>query len=72
MDYGLAGGFFTGLGFGGGALFSALFGVLFGLFEAERVSFDLNDLCMMDKAVDQRNDTGGIGKDLVPLGEGAV
>jgi hypothetical protein len=51
---------------------SALFGVFFCLFEAIGLAFDGDDLGMVDQAVDQRDDTGGVGKDLVPLGEGAV
>jgi hypothetical protein len=32
----------------------------------------VHDLGVVDEAVDERDDAGGVGEDLVPFGEGAV
>ena len=47
-------------------------GELLGLFEAVAVGFDVDDLGTVDEAVDEGDDAGGVGEDLVPLGEGLV
>ena len=49
----MAGGFLSGLGFGSGPLFAALFGLLFGLFEAVGLPVDRDDLGMVNQTIDQ-------------------
>ena len=47
-------------------LFFPLFCAFFSLFQAVGLTFDGDNLCMVDKAFDQGDDTGGVGEDLVP------
>jgi hypothetical protein len=49
-----------------------LLGAVVGFFEAIGLTLDGDDLGIVDKTVDQRDDTGGIGEYLAPFGEGAV
>ena len=44
----------------------------FGLTHAIGLALDDADLGVMDEPVDDRDDTGGIGEDLAPFGEGAI
>ncbi len=55
-----------------GTGFLAPFGALLGLLEAIGRAVDVDDLGVVDEAIDERDDTGGVGKDLAPFGEGAV
>ena len=48
------------------------FAALLGLLEAIGRPLDGDDLGVVHQAIDQRDDTGGVGEDLAPLGEGAV
>ena len=57
---------------GGTATSGPLLCALLGLLEAVGIAFDGDDLGVVDEAVDQRDDAGGVGKDLPPLGKGAV
>ncbi len=50
----------------------ALLGAFLGLLEAVGFALDGDDLGVVDEAVDQGDDAGGVGEDLVPFGEGAV
>jgi hypothetical protein len=50
----------------------ALLGTLAGLFVAIGFALEGDDLGVMDKTVDEGDDTGGVGKDLGPLRERAV
>src|SRR3954468_15845743 len=61
-----------GLGLAGAAAAGAEFAALLGFFEPVGIGLNGDDLGIMDEAVDQRDDAGGGGKDLVPLGEGAI
>jgi hypothetical protein len=45
---------------------------LLGFFEAVAFGVDVDDLGAMDEAVDERDDAGGVGEDLAPLGKGLV
>ena len=56
----------------GAAAAVAQFGALLGFLEAIGVGLDGDDLGVVDEAVDQRDDAGDGGKDLVPLGEAAM
>ena len=50
----------------------ALLGALGGLFEAIGLAVDGDDLGIVDEAVDHGDDAGGVGEDLVPVGEVAI
>ena len=54
------------------ALARALLGAFAGLLEAIGLAVDGDDLGVVDEAVDQRNDAGGVGEHLAPFGKGAV
>jgi len=54
------------------ARLEALFATLFGLLEAIGLALDGDDLRVVDEAVDQGDDTGGVGEDLAPFGKRAV
>jgi len=56
----------------GGAVVGLAGGVFFGFFEPVGLAFDRDDFGMMDQAVDEGHHTSGVGKDLVPLGEGFI
>src|SRR5689334_902613 len=58
-------------GFLGPAL-GASGGQFLSFLEAVAVGFDVDDLGAVDEAIDEGDDTGGVGEDLVPLGEGLV
>ena len=64
----------TGLGagfsFACSTLFSALLAALLSLLEAVGLALDLNDLRVVHQAVDQGDDTGGIGNRRALLGIG--
>ena len=59
----------TGLRFTGGALFATLLSAFLSLLKAIGLALDGDDLGVMDEAIDQGDDTGGAGEDLVPFGE---
>lgn len=50
----------------------ALGGALFGFLEAVGLALDGDDFGLVQEAIDEGDDAGGVGEDLVPLGEGAV
>ena len=52
------------------ALCAALLLALFGLLAAVGIAVDGDDLGVVDEAVDQGDDAGGVGEGLAPLGEG--
>src|SRR3954453_4788350 len=54
------------------ALSGALVGAFAGFLEPVGFAFDGDDLGVVDEPVDQRDDAGGIGENLAPLGKGAV
>jgi hypothetical protein len=60
--------------FGGGSStpLLALLGAFFGLLEAIGVALDGDDFGMVDEAIDQGDDAGGVGKDLAPFGKGSI
>ena len=60
------------LGLGLGALAFALLGALAGFLEAIGFALDGDDLGVVDQPIDQGDDTGGVGEDLVPLAERSV
>ena len=49
-----------------------MFGSFAGFLEAVGLAFDGQDLGIVDEAIDQGDDAGGVGEDLTPLGEWAV
>jgi hypothetical protein len=49
-----------------------LLAAFLGLLEAVGLALDSDDLGVVDEAVDQGDDAGGIGEDLAPFGEGAI
>jgi hypothetical protein len=51
---------------------SASSGFFLGFLEPVGVSLDGDDLTAVDESVDEGDDGGCVGKDLVPLGEGLV
>ena len=51
---------------------SALLGSLLGFLEAVGVAVDGEDFGVVDEAVDQGDDAGGVGKDFTPLGERSI
>jgi hypothetical protein len=53
-------------------LAGALVGSFAGFFEAIGFAVDGNDLGVVDEAVDEGDDAGGVGEDLAPFGEGTV
>ena len=65
-------GFGAGLAFACGAFAAAPLAAFLGLFEAIGFAFDLNNLGVVHEAVDERDDTSGVGEDLASLGEGSV
>src|SRR3954467_6259386 len=54
------------------ALSGALVGAFAGFLEPVGFAFDGDDLGVGEEPVDQRDDAGGIGENLAPLGKGAV
>lgn len=42
------------------------------LLEAVGLAFDGDEFGIVGQSIDKRDDTGGIGEHLVPLGEGAI
>ena len=54
------------------ALACALLGSFLGLLEAIGFALDGEDLGVVDQAIDQGDDAGGVWKDLAPFGEGPV
>src|SRR5262249_44738849 len=48
------------------------FGAFFGLFETVGLTLDGEDLGVMDEAIDQGDDAGGVGEDLAPFRERPV
>ena len=61
-----------GLGVDLCALAFALLGALAGFLEAIGFALDGDDLGVVDQPIDQGDDSGGVGKDLVPLAERSV
>ena len=51
---------------------STLLGSFLGLLEAIGFALDGEDLGVVDQAIDQGDDAGGVWKDLAPFGEGPV
>src|SRR5208282_603053 len=56
----------------GPSLTGPLLSALFSLLETVGIAVDGDDLGVVDEAVDQRDDAGGAGEHLVPVGERAV
>ena len=50
----------------------ALLGALLGFFESIRFAFEGDDLAVVGEAIDQGDDAGGVGEDLVPFGERSI
>ena len=55
-----------------GALRAPSLATFLGLLEAVGLALDLNDLGVVYEPIDQGDDTGGVGEDLAPFGEGSV
>ena len=72
LRWGLGLGIGRFLGTGCGACPEALVAAFLGLLEAVGFALDGDDLGVVDEAVDQGDDAGGVGEDLAPLGKGAV
>jgi hypothetical protein len=53
-------------------LVGTLVGSFLGLLEAIGFALDGEDLGVVDQAIDQGDDAGGVWKDLAPFGEGPV
>ena len=60
------------MGLAAGAVGDLLFGAGHGFFEAIGLALEHDDLAAMDESVDEGDDAGGVGEDLVPFFEGAV
>src|SRR3954467_551394 len=57
---------------GSAALSGALVGTFAGFLEPVGLALNGDDLGVVDEPIDQRDNAGGIGENLAPLGKGAV
>ena len=60
------------MGLAAGAVGDLLFGAGHGFFEAIGLALEHDDPTSVDQSVDEGDDAGGVGEDLVPFFEGAV
>ena len=58
--------------FGATALAGALLGALTRFLEAVGFAVDGQDFGVVDEAIDERDDTGGVGEDFAPFSERSV